>query len=125
MKSKMVFAAADSGENNRIFAAGPSLRDWLASPEASVVYWKYILLPFQRRYTASECRAAIESPGNEVAADTAWLLGRMARRKLHTPTNPDKDANEAAPNDASRVIVTETHAVLRARDAQQELFPST
>ena len=41
MRSKMVFAASGSEENNRIFAADPSLRDWIASHEASVVYWKY------------------------------------------------------------------------------------
>ena len=47
----------------------------------------------------------------------------MARRILHTPTNPAKYANEAASGAASKVIVTETHDVLRARDTQQEIFP--
>ena len=101
MRSKMVFAASDTDENNRIFAAHPSPRDWIASPEAAVVYWGYVRIPLKTAYTVADCRAAIESPGNEVFDDTPWLLGRMARGILHTPTDQANDADEASPNAAS------------------------
>ena len=63
----------------RIYLAGDTLKDWLRWPDATSVFWVTVMMPSARQTSKSECELRLRRPPAQVAADTAWLLRKMAR----------------------------------------------
>ena len=79
MRSKFSQDPDEVCPGSRIYLAGDTLKDWIRGPEATSVFWVTVLMPFIRSTSKSEFEFRMRRPPAQVAADTAWLLRKMAR----------------------------------------------
>eukprot|EP00973_Karenia_brevis_P029294 4039655-Karenia_brevis.AAC.1 len=107
---------------NLVFLLDPTLKEFLQTSVAACIWWKYVIIPWKRKYTTLECCDFIENPGDQVMEDTKWLQMRMSRRIRSPETLGGDKPSCPASSSLSRDIITQAHHILAEKFPKKKFF---